>query len=111
MLIAVDLSATLTQIDFYEVAFGDAKGVGKVPALESSATESSDLTQWLLTVRGSGYPEPIDRSGGERIKCSMECLIARMKSRTADTPLTHIDSCPMYGEDPQKSSMFRRFEA
>ncbi len=58
MLIAVDLSATLTQIDFYEVAFGDAKkGVGKVPALESSATEWSDLTQWLLTVRGSGYPE------------------------------------------------------
>ena len=66
VLVTLDLSATLTQIDSYEVSFGDAKtGVRKVPLRRDSPTHWSDLQQWLITVRGSGYPEPNWSSGLE----------------------------------------------
>jgi hypothetical protein len=58
VLVTLDLAATLPQIASYEVAFGDAeKGIGQLTWTESSALEWSDLKAWLITVRGSGYPE------------------------------------------------------
>jgi hypothetical protein len=58
VLVTLDLAATLPQIASYEVAFGDAeKGIGQLRWTESSALEWSDLKAWLITVRGSGYPE------------------------------------------------------